>query len=105
MGCSLSPLKSSACRHLCFYGLLPYEFFCLSVRVCLPVCVAAGTASFYKQVAQALLSAALKPPLSKHHHLSARQLYQLLQAAAELGAAPTAGEMQLVQQFLSSSVV
>lgn len=51
------------------------------------------------QVAQALLAAALKPPLT---HMTARQLYQLLQAAAELGAAPSGSALEQVQAFLSS---
>jgi hypothetical protein len=51
------------------------------------------------QVSQALLTAALQPPLS---HMTARQLYQLLQAAGELGAAPSGTQLQQVQAFLSS---
>jgi hypothetical protein len=51
------------------------------------------------QVAQGLLTAALQPPLG---HMTARQLYQLLQAAAELGATPTGSQLQQVQAFLSS---
>lgn len=49
------------------------------------------------QVAQSLLDTALQPPLQ---NMTARQLYQLLQAAAELGAAPNAQQLQLVQTFL-----
>jgi hypothetical protein len=51
------------------------------------------------QVAQSLLTAALQPPLV---HMTARQLYQLLQAAGELGATPTGSQLQQVQTFLSS---
>lgn len=61
------------------------------VRFCWPVVLL--------QVAQALLAAALQPPL---RHMTARQLYQLLQAAGELGAAPSGSELQQVQAFLSS---
>lgn len=51
------------------------------------------------QVAQALLNVALQPPLT---HMTVRQLYQLLQAAGELGAAPSGSQLQQVQAFLSS---
>jgi uncharacterized protein YeaC (DUF1315 family) len=34
--------------------------------------------------------------------MTARQLYQLLQAAGELGAAPSGTQLQQVQAFISS---
>jgi hypothetical protein len=58
-----------------------------------------GPPTVLLQVAQALLAAALQPPLT---HMTARQLYQLLQAAAELGAAPSGSALEQVQAFLSS---
>lgn len=49
-------------------------------------------------MAQALLDAALAPPLM----LSARQLYALLSAAGRLGAAPRPAQLALVQAALAS---
>lgn len=53
----------------------------------------------HMQVAQSLLTAALQPPLQD---MTARQLYQLLQAAAELGAVPSGSQLQAVQSFLGT---
>lgn len=64
----------------------------------LDACCGAPVRALQAQVAQALLDAALVPPMM----LSARQLYALLSAAGQLGAAPRAAQLALVQAALAS---
>jgi hypothetical protein len=60
---------------------------------------AAAAAAAAMQVAQALLTTALQPPME---NLTGRRLTHMLMAAKELGAAPVGDEMQRVEAFTGS---